>query len=311
MPLPIPAPRFRFPNLPASSASALAWAPALLLTAVLSLAAEPPAGAQACDRSGCGRASCATPARPVPAERWGELQPVDASFVLCARNRPPFCRDSTEFDEFAQQRPQEFPWFMSVDVENGYLFAGLAHGLQVWDLRTTPASPRPVGQLSFGSVPVWVNNPEIKFPFQDVDAPAGEDRVAALAGVAGVGLVVADLSDKEEPAVHYQSHAKEGNQVYTAPIGGRQYAFLAASGGDPTGGLFVYDLTRARQYQACAEAVPARDEAVQCPGVYLGKVGSRNSVLYVDGVDRFVVLSSGTGARLRDLGPGQPGPATR
>ena len=268
----------------------------VLVAVALAMAfvAASPADAQSCDRSGCGRASCATPARPVTADRWGELQPVDASFVLCQRNRPPFCRDSTAFDEFGGQRYQEFPWFMSVDVENSYLFAGLAHGLQVWDLSLTPASPRPVGQLSFQSVPVWVNNPEIKLPFQDVDAPAGEDDVAALAGLAGVGLVVADLSDKEEPTVHYQSHRKEGREVYAASIGGRQYAFLAASGGDPTGGLFVYDLTRAREFESCAEAVPGAGEAVECPGVFLGKVGSRNSASYVDGVDRFVAVSSGT-----------------
>jgi PKD repeat protein len=284
MPSTVTAPQSRFPHLLVP----------LAIVAALFLAAGLPAGAQTCDRSGCGRISCATPARPVPAERWGELQPVDASFVLCAKNQPAFCRDSTNFNEFAAQRYQEFPWFMSVDIENGYLFAGLAHGLQVWDLRTTPASPRPVGQLSFGLVPVWVDNPEIKLPFQDVDAPPGEDEVAALAGLSGVGLVVADLSDKEEPAVHYQSYRKDGNQVHTAAIGGRQYAFLAASGGQPSGGLYVYDLTRARQFQRCAEGIPGGGEEVQCPGVYLGKAGSRNSVLYVDGVDRFVVASSGT-----------------
>lgn len=302
MPLPVSAPSTRF---------SIASTPLALTALALALLLAParPAGAQTCDRSGCGRISCATPARPVPAERWGELPPVDASFLLCARSNPPFCRDSTNFNEFAQQRYQEFPWFMSVDVENGYLFAGLAHGLQVWDLRTTPASPRPVGHLKFGLVPVWVDNPEIKLPFQDVDAPPDEDEVAALAGQAGVGLVVADLSDKEEPAVHYQSHRKEGSQVHAAAIGGRQYAFLAASGGQPTGGLFAYDLTRARQYQACAEAVPGAGEAVECPGVYLGKVGGRNSVLYVDGVDRFVVASSGTarGFEIWDMAdPGHP-----
>src|SRR5690349_11420444 len=115
---------------------------ALLLAAALVFVTNLPAEAQICDRSGCGRAACATPARPVPAERWGELQPVDASFVLCSKNTPAFCRDSTKFNEFAQERPQEYPWFMSLDIENGYLFTGLAHGLQIWDLRTTPESPR-------------------------------------------------------------------------------------------------------------------------------------------------------------------------
>jgi PKD repeat protein len=261
---------------------------------ILAAFAAPPAQAQTCDRSGCGRASCATPARPVPADRWGALQPVDASLPVCTRFGPAFCRDSTAFNEFVEGY-QALPWFMAMDAENGYLFAGLSHGLQVWDARNDPADPEPLSQLSFGGFPVWANNPEIKWPLQDVDAPDGVDDVVAVAGVAGIGIAVVNLSDKDEPEVAYQNHGKDGMQVYATTIGGRRYAFLAAVSGSPTGGLFAYDLTAARSFSGCAESVPTPGEDVQCPGVYLGRVGPRGSASFVHGVERFVAVSFGTG----------------
>src|SRR5256885_4034850 len=51
--------------------------------------------AQTCDRAGCGFSACATPAAPVPADRWGGLKPLDASIPDCtALTGPAFCRDS-------------------------------------------------------------------------------------------------------------------------------------------------------------------------------------------------------------------------
>lgn len=287
-----------------------------LLTLALALSGlalglpAPDAAAQAgCDRSGCGRASCATPARPVPEDRWGELQPVDVALPLCSGVQgPAFCRDSTAFNEFSQAY-SAFPWFMSLDVENGYVLTALSHGLQVWDARTAPQNPEPLSQLPFQAFPVWSDNAELKWPLQDVDAPSGGDRVAAIVGQGGIGIAIVDLADKEEPAVVYQNHRKDGEQVYAATINGRQYAFLAASSGQPTGGLFAYDMTRALDLDGCVEAVPAPGEAVQCPGVYLGKIGSRGSALFVDGVDRFVAVSFGAarGVEIWDAGsPASP-----
>ena len=114
---------------------------ALLLVSALS---PSPASADAsCDRSGCGFATCATPAAPPPANFWGELQPADASLPACTALGPAFCRDSTSFNEFSLSDGgySNFPWFMSVDGENGYAFLGLAYGMQIWDARSTPQSP--------------------------------------------------------------------------------------------------------------------------------------------------------------------------
>jgi PKD repeat protein len=249
--------------------------------------------AQSCDRAGCGFATCATPAAPAPASLWGEIQPADAVLAPCSPSGPAFCRDSTGFNDGVDLY-RAFPWYMGVDVQNGYVITGLAYGLQVWDARTSPANPAPLGQVALSDFPVQPDNPEIKLPLQHVSAPAGIDTVAAVAGVAGVGLGVIDLTDKTLPRLAYQSYSKEGQQVYSAMLNGRQYAFLAAVSGASTGGLYVYDLTQALQYDHCAEAAPAAGASVNCPGVYLGRLGSAQTVYYVAGVDSYVVLSKGS-----------------
>ncbi len=258
------------------------------------VAAVAPLQAQSCDRSGCGFAACATPAVPAPANLWGEIQPAESSFTQCGPTGPAFCRDSTSFNEFVQSY-HDFPWFMGIDTQNGYVMTGLAYGLEVWDARTTPANPAPLGQVALSDFPAQPDNPEIKLPLQHVSAPAGVDTVAAVAGVAGVGIGIVNLSDKTLPKLAYQSYKKDGQQVYTATLGGRQYAFLATSTADPTGGVFLYDMTAALQYDHCAEAVPATGETVHCPGVYLGRLGTQATVYYVAGVDNYVVLSMGSG----------------
>jgi PKD repeat protein len=280
------------PTLRLSAGTALAAA-LLLLTHVTT---SPAAADASCDRSGCGFAACATPALPAPTNLWGELQPADASFTTCTAVGPAFCRDSTSFNEF-QNSYSSYPWYMSVDTENGYAFLANAYGMQIWDARTTPQSPTPVGQLTYGSLPVAANNAEIKWPIQSVDAPAGVDTVAALAGEAGIGLVAVDLTDKTSPKVLFQSFLLDGEQVYAATLGGRQYAFLAASSGNPAGGVFVYDLTRAQNYSRCSEHYPSEDPTATpvCTGVFIGKIGTRTSAQYIHGVGNFVVLSSGTG----------------
>jgi PKD repeat protein len=257
------------------------------------LVVPPAAVAQTCDRSGCGFATCATPAVPAPSNLWGEIQPAESSFTQCSSSGPAFCRDSTSFNEFVEAY-QAFPWYMGIDTQNGFVFTGLAYGLQVWDARTTPANPAPLGQVLLSDFPFAPDNPEIKLPLQHVAAPAGVDTAAAVAGVAGVGIGIVNLSDKTLPKLAYQSYKKDGQQVYAATLSGRQYAFLATSTADPTGGVFLYDMTQAMQYDHCAEGVPATGESVHCPGVYLGRLGSQPTVYYIAGVDNYVVLSMGS-----------------
>jgi PKD repeat protein len=255
----------------------------------LNLAGGLAAAGPTCDRSGCGRATCATPAAPAPSDRWGGLRPV-GNYTACTRFGPVFCTDSSAFLE-QQQAYSSFPWFMSLDTENQYLFIALSHGLQVWDAHG--GLPQPLSQLSFQAFPIWSSNPEVKWPLQDVDAPANVDDEVAVSGVSGIGMAIIDVTDKSSPKLLYQSYKKEGNQVYAATLGGRRYAFLAAPSGEPSGGLYAYDMTQAKLYNGCFEAFPAAGEAVQCPGVYQGRIGSR-APSFVDGVDQFVAASAGS-----------------
>jgi hypothetical protein len=211
-----------------------------------------PAAAQTCDRSGCGLIACGTPARPVPQSYWGELQPADP-------NPLPLLRDATAFDQFGPP-PQNLyslaNWYMGVDPQNGYLFTAMGYGLDVWDLRTHPDNPELLGKLSYTSFPVWVDDGEEKLPLQDVAAPPGVDSIAALAGRVGIGLAIVDLTQKTAPRILYQSDKKNGEEVYAATLGGQPYAFLAASGGTPGGGVFAYDMNQARQYFGCSDRSP-------------------------------------------------------
>jgi hypothetical protein len=249
-----------------------------------------PAAAQTCDRSGCGRIACGSPARPVPQSYWGELAPTDPDPL-------PLGRDATSFDEFAPNASSLYSqsnWYMGMEAQNGYLFTGMAYGLQVWDLRTHPASPDFLGKLSYTTFPVWVDDLEEKLPLQDVASPPGVDTIAAMAGHAGIGIGIIDLSDKTAPHLLYQNYKKNGEQVYVAAsLGGKPYAFLAASGGSPGGGVFAYDLNQARQYNGCFESVPA--DPVSCPGVYVAQIGTW-SASSIHGVDDFIVFSSGGGS---------------
>jgi chitodextrinase len=260
------------------------------VAAIVGTFSAQPGQAQTCDRSGCAFTSCGTPAVPVPSGSWGEIQPAEGSFAQCtSQGGPLFCRDSTSFNEFVSLY-RSYPWFMAVDTQNGYVLTALAYGLEIWDARSTPANPTPLGQIALSDFPVPPANPEIKRPLQYVAAPDGVDSVAAIAGASGLGIGIINLADKTLPKFAYQSYQKDSLQVYAATLGGRQYAFLTTS----AYGLLIYDMTQALQFDHCAEAVPAPAETVQCPGVYQGRLGSRPSAFYVGGVDNYVVLSSGT-----------------
>jgi PKD repeat protein len=274
-----------------SPGSALAVLLLLASLAAIVAPAAPAAADASCDRSGCGFASCATPAAPAPANLWGELQPADPSFLACAPLGSVACRDSTGFNEF-QNTYGSYHWFTGVDSTNGWAAFALAYGLQVFDARTTPQAPVAMGELLYSSLPQPSNSAEVKWPIQSVAMPAGDDTVAALAGEGGIGLVAVNLADKTHPKVLYQSTAKDGEQVYAATLGARQYAFLAASSGNPVGGVFAYDLTAARSFTSspCSESA-----SISCQGVFVGKIGLRSAAQYVHGVGNFLVLSSGSG----------------
>ncbi|HEY0782236.1 MAG TPA: PKD domain-containing protein, partial [Thermoanaerobaculia bacterium] len=273
----------------------------LVILAASALLAQP-LSAQTCDRTGCGvllDPTCgATPAKPVPpigtdgTVYWttgSSLQPADVGAL-------PRNRDATSFDETHQNYFQQ-NWYFNLDIQNGYIFTALAYGLQIWDARTSPANPTLLGSANFSAFPVWNSSAEIKWPLQHISVPPGDDTTAVVAGVGGIGMAIFDTTDKTSPMVIYQSNKRDGYMVHASKIGTSEYAFLAANAGDPSGGLYMYNISQAKAlYQAnrgrCSEAFPAAGEVQSCAGVYMGRLGT-STPSFVDGVDQYVIASSG------------------
>ncbi|HEX4953214.1 MAG TPA: PKD domain-containing protein [Thermoanaerobaculia bacterium] len=235
----------------------------------------------------CQYLSCRAPAKGVPAAVWGELRPVDTGVL-------PTDRDSTDFDEFdPPPGPLETaaPFWVSLDIENSWIFAAVDTGLHIWNA-ANPASPTRSAAIGRAAFPVWTTDPHLARPVLDVDAPPGNDNVVAVAlGTNGIaaGLAVFNTTSKTSPAARYADTDKNVQQVWATNIGGADYAFTATKGD----GLLVYNLSLAQaRTTLCTEDTPTST----C-GVYVGRVGSRSSFSYIDGVtsgtSSFVVASSG------------------
>lgn len=246
-----------------------------------------PAVAQNCaSDASCGFLQCKTPASPVPSSLWGSLKPVDTTPMS-------FLRDNTDFNEFAlpgnpaDRYGSAEPVWQSLDIADGYLYTAISHGMQIWDLRTTPEQPAFVKTVDGPST--WRQWPsgERKQVLSDI---AVQGDLAALVGQPSVGIAILDNADKLRPRLAYQDGDKNATQVYAATIGGRAYAFIDGHStvtGELTG-LLAYDMTRARDYNACL------DNGGACPGVLVKQISADNSFTYVDGADNFVVASRGT-----------------
>ena len=236
---------------------------------------------------GCGYLECKTPAKPVPLALWGSLEPTDTTTL-------PLTRDNTNFSEFsfpghpADAYGSAKPFWLSIDSVDGYLYAAISHGLQIWDLRTTPANPAFVKTLDGPSTFRQWPSGERKQVLADV-AAVGE--IVSLVGQPNVGIAVVDVSDKLRPRLAYQDGDKSADQVYATSIGGRAYAFVPTRStvSGETFGLLTYDLTRAREYNGCL------DNAGACPGVMVKQISNNTSLTYVDGVDTYVGASAGAG----------------
>ncbi len=246
------------------------------------------ARAQNCPSDGgCGFMECKTPAKSVPVALWGGLEPTDLSTL-------PIERDNTNFSEFAfpghpaDRYGSAKPFWVSLDIDSGYLYAAISHGLQIWDLRTSPTQPAFVKTMDGPSAFRQWPSGERKQVLADV-AAVGD--LISLVGQPNVGLTVVDVSDKLRPRLAYQDGDKSADQVYATTLNGRAYAFVPARStvtGEATG-LLTYDLTRARDYNSCL------DNGGACPGVMVKQISTNTSLTYVDGVDTYVAASAGTG----------------
>ncbi len=262
-----------------------------------------PTIAQTCqDELTCQFLACRSPATSVPSALWGELRPATPGQV------PPR-RDNTNFNEFTTLPGPNEPFWMSLDVENGWVFAGIGQGLEIWNARANPAKPTRVALVGPASFPTWGLDPHFREVVQDVDAPDGFDMVVAVALGATGGLAVFDTTQKGGPYGKYADLGKNAEEVYATRIGSINYSFTATRGA----GLLVHNLTNARALSlTCRESTPAE----QVCGVYEGRVGSRDSIAYVDGAGtadgrrHWVVASGGGYARGLDVWevtrPGSP-----
>lgn len=261
-----------------------------VLGAILSAATALPAAAQTCLK-GCGFNSCGTPGIAVLDTFWGELESAESSSQL------PRNRDSTHFEEFGKGHVENtFPWFSSVDVEQGTVFTSTGYGVTTWN-RQSDGTLSMVGRISGSPDFPFMAGGELSIPLQDVDAPPGNDDVVAVSGFGTFGIAIIDNRDPARPKVAYQNDEQDGNEVYAANIGGTPYAFLATSAG-----ILVYDMDAALGHSRC------RRSSGLCDDVYKGTFG-RQGAAYVDGSGNFVVASfgSGRGFEIWDVSnPSQP-----
>lgn len=265
-------PKLFFPRTSSSCMAVLALA-AATGAALLSPSS---ALAKACSES-------AVAPRTVPQALWGELQSVGVA------------QDATNFNG-NQRADTRYPMVTSVDIENGYIFASAYFGFQIWDARSTPVTPVKLGTADgwSGAFASWVpGNSEVDQIVFAIDAPAGDDSLAAVGGINPVGFSIWNTSNKGAPTLLYQdAPSKQIHQVYSATIGGRAYGFAAVFTGDA--GIFAYDMTAARTLNRCLEDRTANVNA--CPGVYVGRVFS-GSTQYVHGMQfgqrHFIVRSAG------------------
>lgn len=252
----------------------------LLLTLASGRQAE---AATTCDAPlTCEFSTCRTPAKPAPASLWGELKPAEVAI--------PAERDSTDHTGKTQAYDGRNPMWFSVDIENNWIFTAHTSGFEIWNGSASAEAPAKMSAVDGrrNGFPRFPANPEMKFPVSDLDAPADDDSLLAVAALGGVGLTIWDTRDKGGAKALYQDFGsgREFDSVYAAKIGGATYAFAAG----PGGGLRVYNMTAAQNFAtACLDEAPANT----CSGVFKGKIGTRTNVSYVSGVGNFVALSTG------------------
>src|SRR3989304_7327851 len=130
--------------------------------------------AQTCEEDlVCGFNECRSPARPVPAVLWGELEPVDPDPL-------PANRDTTDFNTVGFPNAT-YPYWMDIDTENDWIFAAIASGFQIWNT-TNPESPSLVSMMDGrgGDWPYWpLAGDHDVYAVRAIDAAEGTDDLRA------------------------------------------------------------------------------------------------------------------------------------
>lgn len=250
-----------------------------VLTSILVLFAVVASGPRAAQAHDPSRG----PVTRVPENRWGLLQPES---IMSDQNLFAF-ESSISINN---------PFFMSVDVENGWVFGSTGRGLVLYDARTTPGSPvkKPTFFASTSNVPNWEVN-DLKFYTFGVDAPAGVDTVAGMGVINSNGMFIFDTTSKEQaPVLKYQDNNKSGKEVWATTYGQTHYAFFASDKG-----ALIYNMSAAQSLTArCLDSSPS---SVNCRDsqnrpVYVTKVPltpSNAGVDYLSGAGNYLAISRG------------------
>lgn len=250
------------------------------------------------DAGTCGWSAERTPSRAVDEQLWGGLQPTEPDGL-------PSDRDTTFYDRNGAYTHTK-PFWRSLDVEDGYVFAGYNLGLHIYDARGNNApSPKRVATFKVDSLPTLELEPHDYFLINDVSVPDGNSDLLVMTGWDAIGMVVMDVSDKTRPQVLYQDGGnrggvKYGEGVHAMRIGARYYGFMAAQRFDGAG-LWMYDLTKAQEVGdpiRCSEERP-QEVNPACAGVFLEKL-SNDPMSHVTGagtstLGHFVAFSGGLG----------------
>ena len=173
----------------------------------------------------CGGPS---PAFGANAVLWGSLHPTDVGQLAAAR-------DSTDYH--GQTRPDfRYPLFSGIDLEGNYAYTSYSTGFKIWDI-SPPTAQRDPQEVSGkdgwqGKFLQWDSgNLEIRERIFDIDVPDGNGNLAAMVGISPLGIAVWNTTSKSSPSQLYQDTGITARDVYTATIGGRSYAFVAAHDG--------------------------------------------------------------------------------
>ncbi len=268
-----------------------------------------------------------TPAFPVPENLW-----LDGIFRPGLSDLPgdqiPPERDSTGWENLTISGfDSGHEIFESLDVAGDYLYVAYNAGFSVWNIAGAANGEDPVRidvrdgwnftscqQSSIcGPFLSFPDPGEIGFLVEDVAVLAqGANHYIALSGRTPVGISLwQHNTDTGVVAPIYQETIRTSRQVRLAVVDSTIYAL---SGSDS--GLAVYDLSRALAIDPCLE-----ETGSDCPGVFLGNVGTSSEGRYLDILQRpageLLIASSngdvsGLGLELWELpDPATPGVATR
>jgi PKD repeat protein len=161
-------------------------------------------------------ATASTPVVPVPASRWGTLEPrailMDTSWYLF--NFEPGCAPG----------PTGKPpyWVQSVALEGDLLVAATGNHVAAWDVSNPAAPVNRFTQCRPTRVPCCAS--DVDWFFNQVAMPAGDPTLAVIAGHAGLGLVVLDTGSPALPVYQDTGFNVSRVAVVTRPTAPRKVA---------------------------------------------------------------------------------------